>query len=399
MSRTSEGKSLLNLNTYYILQTCVGAQMRHSFLFITLLLLIITCFISQSNALTSSPFIVPSSGMVNYNPTPQDGWLHTDGVYIKDESGGSVALRIIRSAYNMPSWGDWEGTWTWILDQAKEHGVTFIELGWQNVDPDLNKYAYIHLVEGSDGLNRLDKLVSMCEERGLYVILEYMMASSFLINNGYSTGWQDVIPIDAWTFLIQRYARRPVVCGVKLIDEPNFSPSEERQMWLDAINTLKPLNPKLLWETYVINYLRLTEWSQDRWVWRNKNEVPANVFHGGGAGAKVPGEGGFIHIALDDYETAEQYATDIPNRIVSHYRDVVAIPCFYHTYSNHLDTYPNAHWHFLTEVGRNGNGLHLGVIYQVGIHQWFADYKQQIIPRILPDTPYPYYWIEPTIVS
>lgn len=311
-------------------------------------------------------------------------WLHTDGIYIKDQSNRIVPLRIISLAYNMPVWGNFEETWTWVLDQAKAQGVRFIELRWTHLG---SGYTFIELVEGSETLLRLDRVIEMCEARNLRVILNYQGASSVLIRDGYATGWQDVIPIEQWVFLIQRYVGRPVVCGVKLIDEPNFKGLEERQMWINAINALKPYNPKLLWETYVISYQRLAEWSLERWVWVDKSGVPPNVFHGGGAGVKLPDEPTVIHIGLDDYATAEQLANDIPQAIISNYRNEVQIPCLFLSYSNHLDIYPNAHWTFLQKTREKCDQTNLGFTLLLGIHHLFTDYKQDILPRIFVPAP------------
>ena len=92
------------------------------FTFLLLPIIILTCFILQGNALTS--FTFSASGTINYNPTPQDGWLHTDGIYVKDSQGRNVAMRIIG---NFP----WYFPTVNLIQNAKAHGINVIQLGFR----------------------------------------------------------------------------------------------------------------------------------------------------------------------------------------------------------------------------------------------------------------------------
>ena len=347
-----------------------------------LFLLILNFFILQSNALVSSSSILSSSGMINYNPTPEDGWLHTDGVYIKDANNNIVAWRGIHIGgyYYQGQLTVTQG----LIDIAKAHGAAFLELGW-------------NLKSGSEYIldfAKLDQTINLAEQNNMYVILNYLEASTRLINDGLATGWQDVIPIDTWREIIQRYASRPVVVGVKLIDEPNFSGEEQRQMYYDAIDALKPYNPNLIWITHYINWKRM-RYSDDRLMWRNASEVPANTIVGGGGWVRTSSDGvGEPTLELDDYAKADAYIAQEVIPIMTVYRDKVQIPVVMGAYGSSRLEQDNAHTYYLRESGRALEKEKIGYDFYISEYywRWNVNNGDAICDRLLPDAPYSKYW-------
>ena len=313
--------------------------------------------------------------MINYNLTPADGWLQTDGIWVKDSAGRKVAMRGIHigSYYYIGQ----DIVTQNLIDVAKAHGATYIQLGW-------------NLKVGKDGyldFEKLDKAIDLCEANNIYVVLNYLQASSGLIRGGLATGWWDVIPIDTWKQIIQRYSHRPVVMGVKLIDEPNFYSEQERNMWTQAIETLRPYNPNLLWFTHLITWLRFT----DRYVylnpWQSIDQVPDNVLVDAGLWCRE--SKGF---ALDDYAYADSLAEELLQALVS-WREKVPIPVGMAYGADRL-TSDNAHTYFLMKTGRMLEEQGLYRFYYIAAYFWrWEGYNAEAIcDRLLPDAPYPNYW-------
>jgi len=351
--------------------------MKPRFSLLVLLLLVLTCFILKSDvlALYGTPTLIGSSGSIHYNAGPVNGWLHTDGIWVKDGAGLKVAMRGIHiGVYYV---GSREVVTQSLIDVAKAHGATYIELGW-------------NLRVGTDGyldFEKLDRAIDLCEANNIYVVLDYLAASSDLIRNGLATSWQDVIPTDAWKQIIQRYADRPVVVGVKLIDEPNFSGDSERQMWTNAIETLRPYNPNLLWFTHVINWVRFT-YTGDDLVWRTIEDVPDNVLVDGGGWVRT--SAGDPTLELDDYAYADTYMDDLVSSLLA-YRNDVPMPVGMAYGSSHV-TEENAHTYYLRESGRKLEAEHLYRTYYISEYIWLSYDAEGVCDRILPDAPYSDYW-------
>ena len=355
---------------------------QRSFPLVLLSLLILTCFTLQSNALASSSFTVRAraSGMVNYPATPEDGWLHTDGIWVKDSAGRKVAMRGIHIG-----WYYFEGAdivTQSLVDIAKSHGATYIDIGW-------------HLRAGEDGyldLARLDKAIDLCEANNIYVVLNYLTSSAILIRDGDATGWQDVIPIDTWKTIIQRYADRLAVVGVKLIDEANFNADEERQMWTQAIETLRPYNPNLLWFTHIITYLRFSGQYAYLNPWQTISQVPENVLVDAGCWVGQEGTDYPENCGLDDYDTADVLVSDLLT-FMQEFQAKVPIPTGMAYGTDSLDS-DNARTYALRESGRQMEQQHLYRTYYISEYfwRWSESVPQGISDRLLPDAPYPNYW-------
>jgi hypothetical protein len=347
--------------------------------FVSLLLLILTFFILQSNALASYPVTIFSSGMINYNPTPEDGWLHTDGIYIKDSAGRTVAWRGIIFEYQSVTQN--------VIDVAKAHGATYIELGFVPDRPSVEWYLDVN---SETHLGRLDNIISMCEASGIYVVLCCLDGSTNRINAGLATSWEDVVPIDAFETLVQRYSNRPVVCGVKFLDEPNFSQNEERQMYLNAIDALKPLSPSLLWVCHLIIYHRFSHAGLNPW-WNGIPTGYSNIIMDAGAWLGHLDNPYPANFEETDYETADVFVDDVIDKI-STFQDRIPMPCgmAYGTEEVGMD---NAYTYAMRELHRK---MEINRMYPTYLlSSYMIDQPgemQDVCDRIMPDAPYPQYW-------
>jgi len=357
---------------------------RRSFPFVLLLLPILTCFILQSNALVSSSFIVSSSGMINYNPTPEDGWLHTDGIYIKDNASRTVAVRAIA---NFP--------WTYpylsqVIDNAKNHGINFITLGFRPPEEatfPLENFAFDFNTQAS----LMDDKINLCKSKGVYVILNYHHSSAGLYYDlGLTTPEaQASHVIDVVAPLVDRYKDEPTVVGIRPLDEPHLGRAGEQIFWQQVIGTLRGINPNLLWFAHIINVLRL---GLGYWYlnpWQTPAEVPyPNIIMDGGwwiGGGRESDPG------TSDYAKADEIFTWVTDAM-AYFRTNVGIPT---GLTPGIDEYypaNNARSYLLIKLHRwmeeNRYILtHYVADYQLGIDQGEACFNE-----VFPDTPYPQYW-------
>lgn len=341
----------------------------------------------SSQVVTS--IVAHSSGTI-YDPTPSDGWLHRDGIYIKDEQNRTVAMRGIHCGY---ATFDGRPTVTQsVINVARAHGATYLEVGWTRGSGSPLDFAI------------LDATVALCQANNMYLTINMLEGSS-----GYSS--TTVIPISTWAQIIQRYANNPTVIGVKLIDEPNYSSDEERAMWANAINTLKQYNPKLLWFTHVINRVRLNRAYNDL-VWRDISDLPitdpetgrSNVLIDGGAWVRTPDE----PIVQQDPSTSEPYgglALDAPDSVIDPavedlisdlvtYRTRVPMPVGLGYGSNNIFGSANAHVRFLQKSlkGLEDNRLYYQLYFTEYMWQGWYEPTSVTLDRLLPYAPYSNYW-------
>ena len=410
-----------------------------SFPFLLLIILILTCVILQSNALAyPSPFIVSSSGManynvpssrmvnynvpssrmvnynvslsrmvnyivsssrmvnynvsssgmINYNPTPNDGWLHTDGRYIKDSQGRIVALRTLSITWKkvVPSENSYAESF---VDAVKAHGINNIMLSWNHWDMG-ESYSFVF----PNDLPKLDEAIALIKSKGLYASLSFLQPSTQAIQNGWATSHLDVIPINEWTMLLTRYANESAVCMARLIDEPNFYADEERQMYYNAIDALKPINPNMIWNTHCITNLRVG--TAQYWYlnpWQEASQVPDNVYQTAGWWVRTPSVGyGEIQIETNDYASADQWLQTMKTRIdywIAHAPSNLAIGL---VGGSSGGSYPpeNAHHYLLREVYRYQQQNHLYIM--PFFPSWQTKIAEETISLWLPDTPYEFYW-------
>jgi len=365
---------------------------RRSFPFGLLLLPILTSFILQSNALVSS-FTVSSSGLVNYNPTPKDGWLHTDGIYVKDAQGRIVAVRVITADAN-PSTVGWRfplGN-TEFITNAKNHGVYFLMLHLR--PPQTVGNLDFTLFDYSADIADLDSVVNFAKQNNVYIILNYLQSTTAL-RNSYGIGDDGVSEvvthlISFWTPLIDHYKNESTVVGVRLLDEPNIGRVNEQTLWRDTIGNLRQINPNLLWFTHVISELRMGTGYWHLMPWQTPEEVPyPNIIMDGGMWISPN------HPEADfgpgDYAGADE----VFDRVIAdmaNFRDNVGIPTGLTPGID--DYYPtnNARGYLLTKLNRwMETNRYIMTLYE-------AEYKLPIdnglamLNEVFPDTPYPYYW-------
>lgn len=352
-----------------------------------LLVPILTNFVLASNTLAASS-VTHTSGTIYYSNIP-GGWLHRDGIYIKDAQNRTIAMRGIHCGY-----ATFNGRATItqaVIDMAKAHGATYLEVGWTRGSASPLDFAI------------MDTTVSRCQANNMYLVINLLEGSG-----GYSS--TDVIPISTWAQIIQRYANSPTVMGVKLIDEPNYPNAEERAMWTNAINTLKQYNPKLLWFTHVINRVRLNR-TYDALVWRTISDLPitdpdtgrSNVLIDGGAWVRLPTE----QIVIDDPTTSEPAGglplnasnSDVDGHVDSliadliAYRNKVPMPVGLAYGSNNIFWSMNAHVYFLQHSMKDleDNGLYYQLYFTEYMWQGFYEPTSVTLDRLLPYAPYSYY--------
>jgi len=359
---------------------------RRSFPFVLLLLPILICFILQSNALVSSSFIVSSSGMINYNPTPEDGWLHTDGIYIKDNASRTVAVRAIA---NFP--------WTYpylsqVIDNAKNHGINFITLGFRPLEeatgPMVN-FAFNFNTQAS----LMDDKINLIKEKGAYAILNYHHSSAGLYYDlGLTTPEaQASHVIDVWTPILNRYKNEPTLAGIRMLDEPHLGREGEQIFYQQVIGSLRAINPNLLWFAHIINILRLGTGYWHLNPWQTPDEVPyPNIIMDGGMWISPS------NTEFDPGESDYAKADDIFNEVttaMSNFRSKVGIPTGLTPGISEYYGSNNAREYLLLKLHRwMEQNRYILTLYPSDYQLSAGNYGQTVFEAVFPDTPYPYYW-------
>lgn len=349
---------------------------------VSLLLLILTCFTLQSNALVSSSFIVTSQGMVNYDPTPQDGWLHTDGIYVKDSQGRTVAMRMIA---NFP----WYFPTAEFIRNAKAHGINVIQLGFRSPSTDGGLgFSFDYDTQ----IDELDAVVNLCKQHGVYVGLVYLHATTPLSKQYGITGVDNVIDhlLQIWTPILNHYKNEPAVVGIKLIDEPNLSAEDEAKLWRETIGNLRQINPNLLWFTHTITELRFGEQYWHLIPWKTPEDVPyPNILMDGGLW--ISPNHWEADFSADDYAGADQ----VFDRVIAdmaHFRDNVQIPT---GLTPGIDDYYNtetARTYLLTKLHRWMEENQYILTLYAARYQIEWDDGIDCFNTVFPDTPYPQFW-------
>ena len=356
--------------------------MRRFFLFMGLLLLILTCFISPSNTLASSPFIVSSSGMVNDNPTPQDGWLHTDGIHVKDSQGRIVAMRMVA---DFP----WYFPTAEFIQNAKAHGINVIQLGFRPPSTDGGLGVSF---DYDTQIDQLDAVVNLGKQHGVYVGLVYLHATTPLSQQYGITGVDNVINhlLQIWTPIIEHYKNEPAVVGVKLIDEPNLSAEDEAKLWKETIGNLRQINPNLLWFTHTITEVRFTR--PDLLPWYSPQEVPyPNILMDGGIWMSPNNPFYGYNYEPDDYAGADALFDDVTTRMTN-FRDHVQIPTGITPGISDYYTEDTARTYFLTKIHRWMEANRYILTFYAADYQLAGDAGLACFSKVFPDAPYPYYW-------
>lgn len=356
--------------------------MKRSFLFTTSLLLILTFFILQSNALVSSPFAVSSSGIVNYNATPEDGWLHTDGIYVKDSQGRIVAMRMVADF-------DWYFPTVEFIQNAKAHGINVIQLGFR---PPSTDGGLGFSFDYDTQIDELDAVVNLGKQHGVYVGLVYLHATTPLSQQYGITGVDNVINhlLQIWTPIIEHYKNEPAVVGVKLIDEPNLSAEDEAKLWKETIGNLRQINPNLLWFTHTITERRFGEQYWHLIPWKTPEDVPyPNIIMDGGiwiSSTQPP-----YDFEPDDYAGADEVFNWV-TADMAHFRDKIQIPTGITPGISDYYAEDTARTYFLTKIHRWMEENRYILTFYASEYQLAGDAGLACFSKVFPDTPYSYYW-------
>lgn len=322
-------------------------------------------------------------------------WLHRDGKYIKDTAGNTIAMRGIHVGYWRESYGVTINQH--VIDVAKGVGCPYLEMGITN-NP-----AATHYYNVAD-FTTLDSIVALCKANNMYLVLNFLEASTDMINSGRASGWSDCIPVSWWRTIIQHYANDSTMMGVKLIDEPNFTTQQEYDMWVNAINALYPDNPNLLWFTHVINMKRMG-YTDALWSNNTNRRAPVNnILLDGGWWLRLPEEGADSSISLTATDAEIAPMIQDLTATVTNYQTRSGIPSGLGWGSSYLVTapQPNAHVRILRDVWRNLEAIRgYQQLYasEYFWQEWYGETMDVTLGRIFPDKPYSYYWgtVNPTV--
>jgi len=368
--------------------------MKHSLLFMALFLLILTWCNLLSYAQVSSSFTASSSGVIVYNATTTDGWLHTDGIWVKDSAGRKVAMRMIA---NFP----WDFSYinkSAFIQNSKAHGINVIFLGFRPPETadELPNFSF----DFDAQIQQMDQIVNLIKQNGVYVGLVYLHATTPLAKNHGLTTVDQVIShlLKVWTPIIDHYKNESAVVGVKLLDEPNLSSEDEAKLWKDTIGALRQINPNLLWFTHTITELRFGEQYWHNLPWQTPSEVPyPNILMDGGIWISATNNPEVYDpyygttTEQQAYDRADQIYNDVIERM-TRFRNTIQVPT---GITPGIDDYYDkvtARTYLMTKLARwmEQNRYKLSLYsadYQLGPNDGL-----DVLNRVFPDTPYPYYW-------
>ncbi|WP_376966412.1 carbohydrate-binding domain-containing protein [Azospirillum sp. A26] len=182
------------------------------------------------NVTVSDPGMVQSSSSIN-------GFLHTDGNQIVDESGNNVRLTGVNwfggEGYNYVPSGLWADSYQHHIDSMKDLGFNVIRLTW--ADDMFDSTAVTNGIDYSKnpdlkGLTRLevyDKVIDYAGKSGIKVILDHHRNDGGAGTNEHGLWYTDKNPeskvIEDWKMLAEHYAGNKAVIGADLHNEPSVS--------------------------------------------------------------------------------------------------------------------------------------------------------------------------------
>ncbi|WP_434623668.1 cellulase family glycosylhydrolase [Azospirillum sp. B2RO_4] len=182
------------------------------------------------NVTVSDPGMVQSSGSIN-------GFLHTNGNQIVDESGNNVRLTGVNwfggEGYNYVPAGLWADSYQGHIDSMKGLGFNVIRLTW--ADDMFDSDAVTNGIDYSKnpdlkGLTRLqvyDKVIDYAGKVGMKVILDHHRNDGGAGTNEhglwYTANNPESTVIDHWKMLAKHYAGNDAVIGADLHNEPSVT--------------------------------------------------------------------------------------------------------------------------------------------------------------------------------
>lgn len=231
-----------------------------------LLVLATACDATQIDAVTlpaagaGSPSFPPPS-----NPLPSDsGAFHTDGSRIVDAEGNTVRLVGINwfglETGNYALHGLWTRSMESFLDQIAALGFNSVRVPFSNQlfdatsTPNSIDFNQNPELEGLNGVQILDRLVSAARARELRVVLDrHHPSANEPTDLWFDDRYDEQRWIDDWIMLAERYAGDPTVIGFELHDAPSDpatwgddSTNDWRTAAQRAGNAIVAANPDLL---------------------------------------------------------------------------------------------------------------------------------------------------------
>ncbi|BAI76330.1 endoglucanase (plasmid) [Azospirillum sp. B510] len=186
--------------------------------------------VKVGNVTVADPGMVQSSGSIN-------GFLHTNGNQIVDESGNNVRLTGVNwfggEGYNYVPSGLWADSYQHHIDSMKSLGFNVIRLTWADDLFDSSAvtngidYAKNPDLKGLTRLEVYDKVIDYAGKTGMKVILDHHRNDGGAGTNESGLWYTDKNPestvIDHWQTLAKRYAGNEAVVGADLHNEPSVS--------------------------------------------------------------------------------------------------------------------------------------------------------------------------------
>lgn len=192
---------------------------------------------------------IPSTGEISYSTL---SWLHTDGRWIKDESGNIIILRgTARGSLcwtGWPPWGEHEVEADY--DLLKQSGANIVRLC-------LNSKYY----ESFPGyVELIDQIIEWCKAKQIRVLLDLHTLTDpsaaterYKWDSIHDPDWKDWW-ISWWTSLAQKYLNESTVSVFGLFNEPPWtlegSKTEFVELWrnmvLECCQAIHAVNPNVL---------------------------------------------------------------------------------------------------------------------------------------------------------
>ncbi|PWC32690.1 carbohydrate-binding domain-containing protein [Azospirillum sp. TSO35-2] len=186
--------------------------------------------VKVGNVTVTDPGMVQSSGSIN-------GFLHTNGNQIVDESGHNVRLTGVNwfggEGYNYVPSGLWADSYQHHVDSMKGLGFNVIRLTWADDMFDSSAvtngidYAKNPDLKGLTRLEVYDKVIDYAGKVGMKVILDHHRNDGGAGTNEHGLWYTDKNPeskvIEDWKMLAKHYAGNEAVIGADLHNEPSVS--------------------------------------------------------------------------------------------------------------------------------------------------------------------------------
>lgn len=217
---------------------------------------------------------ISSHGTVGYT---QNGWLHTEGKWIKDEQGNIVRLRGVGHALMDYAYGyadEWYSNIGFIQSDTPELHDLLKRYGGDsaNIFKVMLNILHWYTYADSKAFGRqgypyvIDDLVQLAKERGIYVqLVPNSWGDPGEISYNEQIWYPETNPnrtilLNFLKDLATRYKDEPTVVGLEVLNEPGGGTlSSWKQFATEAIDAVHAINPNLL------IFLEIPGYFQDKW--------------------------------------------------------------------------------------------------------------------------------------